>query len=187
MCHVEGEIILDGINILKDVSLGKARSVISVIPQDPILFSGTLRSNLDPFNLYSDDDIWMCLEKVQLAHKVSNKEGQLESTITECGRNYSVGERQLICLARALLKNAHLLIIDEATANVDNETDKSIQIILREHFIDCTMITIAHRINTIMDCDRIIVMESGKIIECGHSSELLKQKGYFYQLVHCQN
>lgn len=183
MCHVEGEIILDGVDILKDVPLSRARSVVSVIPQDPILFSGSLRSNLDPFNMYTDDEIWMSLHKVQLSCKISLKNQQLHSRIVELGRNYSLGERQLICLARALLKKSHLLVIDEATANVDNETDKHIQEILKQHFQHCTMITIAHRLNTIMNSDRIVLMESGRIMECGNISELLKAKGYFFQLV----
>lgn len=186
MCHVEGEIILDGVNILKDVPLTKARSVISVIPQDPILFSGSLRSNLDPFDLYPDDEIWTCLEKVKLSKKIDAKKEKLESTIIESGRNFSVGERQLICLARALLKNSHLLVIDEATANVDNETDKYIQEILKCHFKHCSMITIAHRLNTIMDSDKIIFMDAGRIVEFGTVSELIEAKGYFYRLLNCQ-
>lgn len=187
MCPVEGEIILDGINLLKDFPLSRARSVISVIPQDPILFSGTLRSNLDPFNMYSDYQIWTSLKKVQLAEKVNLKSEKLESVITESGRNYSVGERQLICLARALLKSSHFLVIDEATANVDNETDKQIQEILKKHFKHCSMITIAHRLNTIMDSDRIIVMDSGRIVECGSVQELVDAEGYFFKLMKFSN
>ncbi|CAD5112466.1 DgyrCDS1687 [Dimorphilus gyrociliatus] len=186
MCPVEGEIILDGVNILTDVNLQCSRSVISVIPQDPILFTGTYRSNLDPLDEYCDDDIWMSLKKVYLDKKVGNTAQQLNSTISECGRNLSVGERQLICLARALLKKCHLLIIDEATANVDNETDKCIQNILKCHFKDCTTITIAHRLSTIMDSDKIIVMDSGEVGEYGTVKELLRKEGMFFELVNNQ-
>ncbi|CAD5112467.1 DgyrCDS1688 [Dimorphilus gyrociliatus] len=186
MCPVEGEIILDGVNILTDVNLQCSRSVISVIPQDPILFTGTYRSNLDPLDEYCDDDIWMSLKKVYLDKKVGNTAQQLNSTISECGRNLSVGERQLICLARALLKKCHLLIIDEATANVDNETDKCIQNILKCHFKDCTTITIAHRLSTIMDSDKIIVMDSGEVGEYGTVKELLRKEGMFFELVNSQ-
>lgn len=183
MCHVEGEIILDGVDILKDVPLSRARSVVSVIPQDPILFSGSLRSNLDPFDMYTDDEIWLSLEKVQLDKKINSKAEKLESFITESGKNFSVGERQLICLARALLKNSHVIVIDEATANVDNATDKKIQEVLHEHFKDSSRITVAHRLNTIMNSDRVVVMDSGRVVQYGSIPELLKGKGIFSELV----
>lgn len=182
MGHIQGEILLDGVNLLSDVPLNLARSVISIIPQNPMLFSGTYRTNLDPFNKFSDDDLWNSLKKVELSKKVYELTGQLESTLIEGGKNLSVGEKQLLCLARAILKESRILVIDEATANVDNETDECIQKTLKFHFKKCTMITIAHRLNTILNCDRIIVMDCGAIVECGSSKELIDKQGFFYNL-----
>lgn len=165
------------------MELQRSRSAISVIPQDPTLFSGSYRTNLDPFDNYTDDEMWMCLDKVQLSKKVSDLKYQLDSKVTEGGKNLSVGEKQLFCLARALLRKSHILVIDEATANVDNKTDRIIQKILKNHFKTCTMITIAHRLDTIKNYDRIMVLGDGKIVECGSLSELLGKKGFFYKLV----
>lgn len=174
---------MNNVNILKDVSLSRARSAISVIPQDPVLFSGSFRSNLDPFDAYTDDEIWISLEKVQLARKVANFNDQLNSPIIEGGKNLSIGEKQLVCLARALLKHSYLLIIDEATANVDIDTDNRVQQILRTEFKNVTRITIAHRINTIMDSDVIIFMDKGKVVEIGSVEELINENKIFANLV----
>eukprot|EP00050_Salpingoeca_kvevrii_P019493 m.86620 g.86620 ORF g.86620 m.86620 type:complete len:1342 (+) comp8438_c0_seq2:3-4028(+) len=141
------------------------RSQISVIPQDPILFSGSLRYNLDPFQRHSDDAIWLALEHVQLASFVRSLDGELESQIQERGDNISVGQRQLLCLARAILRNNKVLVLDEATANVDFETDALIQQTIRSQFSSCTVLTVAHRLRTIMDSDRVIVMDQGRVVE----------------------
>lgn len=130
--------------------------------------------------------ITVCVEKVKLTNTVKLKAGNLDSFITELGKNYSVGERQLICLASALLKECHFLIMDEATANVDNETDEIIHKVLSEHFKDYSLITIARRLKTIFNSNRIVVMESGRIVEIGSANELMKREGYFFELMNYQ-
>ncbi|CAD5126824.1 DgyrCDS14854 [Dimorphilus gyrociliatus] len=184
LTKIEGQIFLDDIDIVNNVDLSKSRSVISVIPQDPILFSGSFRSNLDPFDIYTDDEIWSSLAKVQLSQRVFNQREQLDSQIMEGGKNLSIGERQLFCLARAILKKSRILVIDEATANVDNKTDEIIQEILKSEFKKCTMITIAHRLETIKHYDRIIVMDNGQIIESGSYNDLMEKKEHLYMLAH---
>lgn len=183
LAPVTGKIIFDGIDILKEVSLEQSRSAISMIPQTPILFSGSFRSNLDPSNRYTDDEIWMSLKKVNLECKIASFSAQLDSPIIEGGKNLSVGEKQLLCLARALLKETKLLVIDEATANVDNETDRSIQNVLKTCFKQTTILTIAHRLETILNNDKLLVLDKGKIIECGTLEKLLQMKGEFYTLL----
>ena len=179
----EGEILLDG-RSTKQMGLHELRKSIGVIPQESLLFSETLRINLDPFSEYSDEDLWNALEKVELKRYVEAQQEGLEMTIHEGGNNLSAGQRQLLCLARALLKNCKFLLIDEATANVDKKTDKQIQQTIRETFSDCTVLTIAHRINTIIDSDRIMVIDAGKLVDFEDPAVLLrKQKGIFYDLV----
>ncbi|XP_062954765.1 multidrug resistance-associated protein 1 isoform X2 [Cynocephalus volans] len=175
----EGEIIIDDVNIAK-IGLHNLRFKITIIPQDPVLFSGSLRMNLDPFSQYSDEEIWMSLELAHLKDFVSGLPDKLNHECAEGGENLSVGQRQLVCLARALLRKTKILVLDEATAAVDLETDDLIQSTIRTQFDDCTVLTIAHRLNTIMDYTRVIVLDKGEIRECGAPSDLLQQRGLFY-------
>ncbi|GBO21457.1 Multidrug resistance-associated protein 1 [Araneus ventricosus] len=177
---VSGTISIDGIDITK-IGLHNLRTKLTIIPQDPVLFTGTLRINLDPNNEYSDDQIWDSLEKSYLKTFMSNLSEGLEYNVEEGGANLSAGQRQLVCLARALLKNSKILVLDEATASVDMETDSLIQNTIRTAFADRTVITIAHRLNTVSDYDKIVVLENGNIIEVGNPSNLLEnQNSRFY-------
>ncbi|XP_053936986.1 ATP-binding cassette sub-family C member 6 [Cuculus canorus] len=178
----EGAILIDGLDIAQ-LGLHDLRTKITVIPQDPVLFSGSLRMNLDPLNQYTDADIWTALELTQLKDFVADLPDQLEYQCTDQGENLSTGQKQLVCLARALLRKAKILILDEATAAVDVETDLQIQSTLRTQFKDSTVLTIAHRINTVMDCDRILVLENGRIAEFDTLEHLRAQKGLFYRLM----
>ncbi|XP_075371089.1 ATP-binding cassette sub-family C member 6 isoform X1 [Mycteria americana] len=178
----EGAILIDGLDIAQ-LGLHDLRTKITVIPQDPVLFSGSLRMNLDPLNRYTDADIWTALELTQLKNFVADLPHQLEYKCTDQGENLSTGQKQLVCLARALLRKAKILILDEATAAVDLETDLHIQSTLRAQFKDSTVLTIAHRIKTIMDCDRILVLENGRIAEFDTPEHLIAQKGLFYRLM----
>lgn len=167
-----GKIKIDDIDITK-VNLELLRSKLSIIPQDPVLFNGTIRSNLDPFKQYSDSEIWSALEKTKLKEKVKTISGQLDAFVEVGGNNLSVGERQLFCLSRALLRNAKVLVLDEATAAVDPETETAVQSTIQNEFSTCTTLTIAHRLKTVVSCDRIIVMSNGQIIEFDAPSVLL--------------
>ena len=177
-----GKIKIDGKDISK-IGLHNLREKLTIIPQDPVLFSGTLRMNLDPLNDFSDSELWTALEKAHLANFVSGREEGLEHPISEGGENLSLGQRQLVCLARALLKNTRVLILDEATAAVDLETDELIQATMRKEFVDSTVMTIAHRLNTIMDYDRIMVMDKGYLVEFASPQELLRNtNSIFYRM-----
>ncbi|XP_067133640.1 multidrug resistance-associated protein 1-like [Centruroides vittatus] len=170
-----GSIIIDGVDISK-IGLHDLRSKLTIIPQDPVLFSGTLRMNLDPFNKYSDEEVWIALEHSHLKIYVSSLESGLQHMISEGGENLSVGQRQLVCLARALLRKTKVLILDEATAAIDLETDALIQTTIRTEFAGCTILTIAHRLNTIMDYDRVLVLDQGIIKEFDNPENLLQNK-----------
>ncbi|KAJ2683530.1 hypothetical protein IWW39_005444 [Coemansia spiralis] len=176
----EGQILLDGKDIAQ-YGLFDVRSKLSIIPQDPVLFAGTVRENLDPFNSYSDQDIWQALEHARLADFIRTKDERLEFVVTQGGENFSVGQRQLICLARALLKQAKVLVLDEATAAIDPESDAIIQDSIRKEFKDCTVLTIAHRLNTIIDSDRILVLDQGQVAEFDTPSALLAKEGGLFK------
>lgn len=165
------------------VSLYDLRSKIAIIPQDPVLFAHTVRFNLDPDRQHSTEELWNALEKAQLKSLVLNLKDQLETRVNQSGENFSVGERQLFCLARALLRRSKILILDEATASVDQKTDQLIQKRLRNDFIHCTILTIAHRLETIMDYDKILVLENGHLVEFDSPLTLLSNpQGHLFRL-----
>ncbi|KAJ2807434.1 hypothetical protein H4R20_001292, partial [Coemansia guatemalensis] len=170
-----GQILLDGEEISK-YGLFDVRSKLSIIPQDPVLFAGTVRENLDPFGSYSDQDIWRALEQAHLADYIRSKDERLEFMVTQSGGNFSIGQRQLICLARALLKHAKVLVLDEATAAIDNTTDAIIQQTIRSEFKDCTVLTIAHRLDTVIDSDMVLVIDGGQLAEYDTPQNLLANK-----------
>uniref|UniRef100_A0A672M2M9 ABC-type glutathione-S-conjugate transporter n=1 Tax=Sinocyclocheilus grahami TaxID=75366 RepID=A0A672M2M9_SINGR len=175
----DGEIVIDEVKI-SEIGLHDLRSKLTIIPQEPVLFSGTLRMNLDPFEKYSDEEVWKALELSHLKRFVSNQTSKLDLECSEGGENLSVGQRQLVCLARALLRKTRILVLDEATAAVDLETDDLIQSTIRTQFEDCTVFTIAHRLNTIMDYTRVLVLDKGQIAEFDTPTNLMAQKGIFY-------
>uniref|UniRef100_A0A8C6WM59 Si:ch211-221f10.2 n=1 Tax=Neogobius melanostomus TaxID=47308 RepID=A0A8C6WM59_9GOBI len=167
-----GSITIDGVNIAQ-IGLDDLRSKLAIIPQEPVLFIGTVRSNLDPWDQYSDSEIWEALEKTHIREMVNQLPHSLLSEVTENGDNFSVGERQLLCVARALLRNSKILILDEATAAIDTETDRLIQETIRSAFGSCTTLIIAHRLNTVMNCSRVMVLDKGQILEFDKPAFLL--------------
>ncbi|KAJ2614463.1 hypothetical protein H4S08_001696 [Coemansia sp. RSA 1365] len=206
-----GTIIIDGIDISK-IGLHNLRSSISIVPQDPTLFEGTIRENLDPECKYSDEQVWKAIQTVQIEDILSIPTGEytptkdivnkadsddipgpwvtgvgLDKWVETDGRNFSVGQRQLLCLCRAVLWHRRILILDEATANIDSKTDQLMQTIIRSEFSDCTVITIAHRLNTIMDSDRILVMDHGKAVEFDTPETLVKSGGHYAKLLESTN
>ncbi|KAK0041417.1 multidrug resistance-associated protein 5 [Biomphalaria pfeifferi] len=170
-----GTITIDNINI-RDVPLEILRSRLSILVQDPVLFTGTVRYNLDPSNtIKSDNILWQALDKCHIKNKIESLECGLDTLVEENGRNFSMGERQLLCLARILLRNTKILVLDEATASVDATTEALVQQTIKECFQNCTVLMIAHRINTVWDCDKILVMEQGKMVEFNHPTVLLQK------------
>ncbi|RZB39026.1 ABC tran, MMR HSR1 and/or AAA 21 domain containing protein [Asbolus verrucosus] len=179
LTEIKGDILIDGVNT-KFLGLHDLRKNISIIPQEPVLFSATLRYNLDPFHEFNDEKLWKVLEEVELKENIAN----LDMIVAGGGKNFSVGQRQLLCLARAILRNSKILVLDEATANIDEKTDSLIQQTIRKKFKSCTVLTVAHRLNTIMDSDRVMVMDNGEIIEFDYPYELLQRPDtIFYKMV----
>ncbi|KAK7751482.1 ATP-binding cassette glutathione S-conjugate transporter ycf1 [Diatrype stigma] len=180
---VDGNISIDGLNT-SSIGLLDLRRRLAIIPQDAALFEGTIRDNLDPGHVHDDTEIWSVLEHARLKDHVASMEGGLEAKINEAGSNLSAGQRQLISLARAMLTPSNILVLDEATAAVDVETDRMLQTTLRsELFAHRTIITVAHRLNTILDSDRIVVLDKGEVVEFDTPQSLIKKRGVFYGLV----
>ncbi|KAF3706362.1 Multidrug resistance-associated protein 4 [Channa argus] len=183
LAEPQGKIYIDGV-LTSEIGLHDLRQKMSIIPQDPVLFTGTMRKNLDPFNQHSDEELWNALREVQLKSVVEELPAKLETVLAESGSNFSVGQRQLVCLARAILRKNRILIIDEATANVDPRTDELIQKTIRDKFRECTVLTIAHRLNTIIDSDRILVLDAGRIHAYDEPYTLLQDPGgIFHKMV----
>ena len=177
-----GAIDIDGIDT-STIGTSTLRLNLSIIPQDPVIFSNTVRYNLDPFGYSSDKELWETLKKVQMDAVVSALPSGLDEAVAEGGENFSQGQRQLICIARSLLRKPKILVMDEATASIDNETDSAIQKMIRENFQDTTILTIAHRLNTIMDSDKILVLDNGRVAEFDSPENLLKKDSLFKSMV----
>ena len=171
-----GDIIIDDVRI-KAINLQEARRCVFVLGQSPVLFSGSLRRNLDLMGQFQDVDLWQVLDEVRLKQMAENLEGQLDYEVLERGANVSVGERQLICLARVLLQQNKIIILDEPTAHVDPDTEQTIWNTVREKLENSTVITIAHRLNTVRNCDKILVFKEGRVVEFGTFDVLLKREG----------
>ncbi|PSS18052.1 ABC transporter C family member 8 like [Actinidia chinensis var. chinensis] len=177
-----GKILIDGLDICS-IGLKDLRLKLSIIPQEPTLFRGSVRTNLDPLGLYSDDEIWKALEKCQLKATISSLPDLLDSSVSDEGGNWSMGQRQLFCLGRVLLRRNRILVLDEATASIDSATDAILQRIIREEFSDCTVITVAHRVPTVMDSDMVMVLSFGKLVEYDEPSKLMDTNSSFSKLV----
>lgn len=179
-----GSILINGLDI-STVGLQKLRTSMAVIPQFPILFSGcTIRENLDPFSRYSEDHILNALEAVQMIQTIEALPEKLNAPVVDGGANFSVGQRQLLCLARAILLQNQIIVLDEPTANVDSNTDRLLQETLREKFSEATIISVAHRLETIIDYDKILVLGGGKVLEFGTPLDLIsKTEGHFLTMV----
>ncbi|KAG6398089.1 hypothetical protein SASPL_139540 [Salvia splendens] len=165
------------------------RLTLSIIPQEPTLFRGSVRTNVDPLGLHSDDEIWEALEKCQLKSTVSKLPDLLDSSgkdtkcVSDEGENWSMGQRQLFCLGRVLLRWNKILVLDEATASIDSATDAILQKIIREEFANCTVITVAHRVPTVVDSDMVLVLSNGELVEYDEPSKLMEMNSAFSNLV----
>lgn len=176
---IKGSVYIDDVDI-STVNIEYLRKHISIIPQEPIMFTGTVRTNLDPYGEHADSELWSVLKEVELKNLVEC----LDNPINDCGSDFSVGQRQLLCLARAILRNNKVLVLDEATANVDPETDAFIQEKIKTRFASCTVLTIAHRLETVLTLDKVMVMAKGCIKEFDAPQNLLKnENGIFYNMV----
>ena len=164
-----GSIFIDGVDIGR-IPLVRLRSALSIVPQEAQLFIGTVRTNLDPSGSHNEDELMQALTRVQMADAIAAM-GGLDAAISENGSNMSAGQRQLFCVARAILKRPKILLIDEATASVDSATDEKLQIIIRREFADCTTLTIAHRLHTISDSDKLVVLDAGNVSQFGTVEE----------------
>ena len=176
MPEADGDILIDNVCI-REINLRESRRAITILGQNPALFIGSVRQNLDLMEQFEDAELWRALEKVQLKSLVENLEGQLDHKLLEHGANLSVGERQLICLARVLLQQKNIVILDEPTAHVDPDTEQTIWNIVREELKSSTVITIAHRLNTIRDSDKILVLKNGEVAGFDTSDVLINRKG----------
>ncbi|CAJ1950915.1 unnamed protein product [Sphenostylis stenocarpa] len=177
-----GDILIDGINICL-MGLKDLRMKLSIIPQEPTLFKGSIKTNLDPLGIYEDDEIWKALEKCQLKETISKLPGLLDSSVSDEGGNWSLGQRQLFCLGRVLLKRNKILVLDEATASIDSATDVILQQVIRKEFAECTVITVAHRVPTVIDSDMVMVLSYGKLVEYDEPSKLIGTNSWFSKLV----
>ena len=175
-----GKIFIDGVDISK-VGLKKLRRSITIIPQDSTLMDGTLRYNIDPVKAFTDEEIIRVMKKIGFDYIINQNSDKLEQKISENGSNLSIGEKQLICITRAILRKSKIIVLDEATASIDYKTEEIIQKALNELLSTSTMISIAHRIKTVMNADKILVLENGEIIEFDTPQNLLNNKeSYFY-------
>ncbi|KAK4747902.1 hypothetical protein SAY87_014488 [Trapa incisa] len=175
----EGKIIVDDLDICR-IGLHDLRSHLGIIPQEPTLFGGTVRYNLDPLSEHTDEEIWEVLAKCQLREAVQEKDGGLSSLVMQDGSNWSMGQRQLFCLGRALLKRRRILVLDEATASIDNATDSILQRTIRTEFASCTVITVAHRIPTVMDCTMVLGMSDGRLVEYDEPMKLMNREDFLF-------
>ncbi|KAF1319121.1 Abc transporter c family member 5, partial [Globisporangium splendens] len=177
-----GRILIDGEDI-STMPLRSLRSKLSIIPQSPVLFKGTLRAYMDPFDEFTDAEIWSAFEKVEMKEQIGSLENQLSYELSENGENFSVGERQMLCMARALLTQTRIVVMDEATASIDHATEKKLQTMIDRDFKDATVLTIAHRLATVLDSDRIMVLSDGNVVEFDSANNLVQNpKGVFYEL-----
>ncbi|XP_037529176.1 ATP-binding cassette sub-family C member 3-like [Rhipicephalus sanguineus] len=180
-----GRILVDGVDIAS-IPLSRLRTAITVIPQDPCLVDGTLRANLDPRECHSDEELNKVLQQTHLASYVQRQPGGLRLRTGPGGEHLSVGQRQLVCLARALLRRPKILVLDEATSQMDGDTDSLIQATLRESFAASTVLTVAHRIHTVLDYDKILVMGDGKVLEFASVQDLLRDpSSIFSNMARC--
>jgi ABC-type multidrug transport system fused ATPase/permease subunit len=178
--EVRGKILIDGTDI-SSVPLQHLRSKLAIIPQDPVLLTGSLRFQLDPFDAYSDLQVWEALQSVGMQEAVRSFHGGLQEEVREGGENLSQGQRQLICIARALLRHTSVLIVDEGTSAVDPHTDELVQRVLRDVARrGTTVLAIAHRLQTILDFDRILVLGSGEILEYDTPAALTKDRNSLF-------
>lgn len=176
---VDGKISIDDVNI-KSLNLKFLRKSIGIIPQDPVLFSGTIRTNLDPLGEFKDEELWNAINSVGLKPLIDSLDTQVNNTAT----HFSSGQKQLVCLARATLRKTKILILDEATANMDHETDVMLNKRINEIFTNCTMFIIAHRLHSILMCDKVMVMDRGEVKEFDNPTNLLEDReGIFYNMV----